>query len=69
MTIREADSMNPAKAIVRREKLKCIISYFKHTVKNEKLLEGNLKIQRTRSTDTDFMDCLKMEREVPLGHV
>ena len=38
MTRREVDNTYPAKAFVRIEKLKCIIAYFKHIARNEKLL-------------------------------
>ena len=34
MTIQDMDHHNPAKMLARREKLKCLIAYLKHTVKD-----------------------------------
>lgn len=62
MAIQDMDRHNPAKMLARREKLKCLIAYLKHTVKDERLLRGSIRLQRTRNTDTDFMDYYRMER-------
>jgi poly(ADP-ribose) glycohydrolase len=49
--------------------LKCILAYFKHIAKNDVYLKGKIRLQRTKNTNTDFMDFMKMDREVPLRAV
>ena len=65
MTIREGDT----KAFPRQEKLKCIMAYFKGVARDPGLLRGSIRLQRTKNTNTDFMDYLKSDREVPLRAV
>lgn len=68
MTVRE-NELNPRKIRVRQEKLKCFIAYFKHVIRHDNFLKGNLRIQRTKTTNSDFMDYTKMDIEVPLRAV
>lgn len=45
------------------------MAYFKHIIENDSYLKGDIRLQRTKNTNTDFMDCTKMDREVPLRTV
>lgn len=65
MTIHDNDRA-PNKTITRCEKLKCFIAYFKAVAQDNELLSGNVRLQRTKNQNTDFMDVSKVDKEVPL---
>ena len=68
MVIRQDDYL-PNKVVTRREKLKCFIAYFKVVIQDKDLLQGNIRIQRTKNTNIDLMDPYRIDREVPLSSV
>ncbi len=61
MTIHNNDRA-PNKTIARCEKLKCFIAYFKAVAQDKDLLSGNIRFQRTRNSNIDFMDTSKIDK-------
>jgi len=68
MVIRQDDYF-PNKTLTKREKLKCFIAYFKAVTHNKELLHGNIRFQRTKNNNIDYIDPYKIDREIPLKPV
>lgn len=52
MALRPIDSKYPAKAVVRLEKLKCVVNYLKFMNKNEEIFMENVVIRRVYSKNS-----------------
>jgi hypothetical protein len=68
MVLRQDDLPNKISTRTR-EKLKCFIAYFKAVTQNKEFLQGNIRFQRTKNTNIDFVDPYRIDREIPLRHV
>jgi hypothetical protein len=68
MVLRE-NELSPARAVARREKLKCFMTYFKVMTKSDHIYEETIRIQRTANNDLSYLEVYNMDREVPLRSV